>query len=361
MTVWLLVWIVWLCWPGYQALKLLVIDFLLRLTTFDNSLCAILHSYFSTYHEHKIRKLNSRQVARAQPHHIQLDQRDRVLSMCTFARFIYYTCWLFPKRWIARIMGVKSEDLFMTPLEDDGIRCPKFLILIHHDTKSVVLVVRGTFSLNDILIDLTAYDKKFWQGSNAHAGMLDGAQKILRLARDQLNQLLFDNPQYDLVITGHSLGAGTAILITLALLFEDVPDHLNFKNRIFCFAFAPPPVFRSDAPLPDSILEKILIFILETDLVPSACVGSVDKLIRDFKAADFRLSNGDFASDLIELPEALPPLKHPGRVLYIHHDGQEFNLYHSDGDLFSDDLVLDWKMLWHHFGFNYLTAIKSLR
>ena len=50
---------------------------------------------------------------------------------------------------------------------------------------------------------------------------------------------LLRHPGYKLVVTGHSLGAGTAILVALELLLGD--NKLDSKVDIQCIALAPPP------------------------------------------------------------------------------------------------------------------------
>ena len=217
------------------------------------------------------------------------------------SRNIYYTSSLYPTFFIAMTMGVRTEDLFIVAPEDedDGVKHPNFQVLLDHESKCVVLVVRGTSItrkgiLNDVLIDLAASDEKFLYG-HAHQGILDGALKVLQLTKEKLAQLLEKFPTYDLVLTGHSLGAGTVVLIALELLHDE--NCFVDKSRIECVAFAPPPVFRSDDPVADDALDKILIFILGMDMVPSASLGTFDKLLIDLEAVDQSLTHGGSADD----------------------------------------------------------------
>jgi Lipase (class 3) len=69
-------------------------------------------------------------------------------------------------------------------------------------------------------------DDKFLSGF-AHSGILRGSLKILHAARTDLTALLEKYQGYKLVVTGHSLGAGTAILITLEVLLGQGPMLSN--------------------------------------------------------------------------------------------------------------------------------------
>lgn len=73
----------------------------------------------------------------------------------------------------------------------------------------------------------------------AHAGILRGANKILELTQCKLAELLRQYPSYQLVVTGHSLGAGTAIIVSMNILFRNV-EHIE-PERVRCIALAPPP------------------------------------------------------------------------------------------------------------------------
>jgi putative lipase involved disintegration of autophagic bodies len=66
----------------------------------------------------------------------------------------------------------------------------------------------------------------------------------LREAEPALKAALQDNPDFRLIVTGHSLGAGTAELITLTILSGNVDFVDPAKTSVQCIALAPPPVYR---------------------------------------------------------------------------------------------------------------------
>ena len=72
-------------------------------------------------------------------------------------------------------MGIEPEYILFTKFEDDDDLCPKFILLLDHEVKSVVLAIRGTYCLKDIVIDMVCDETPYFNGF-AHKGILSGAR-----------------------------------------------------------------------------------------------------------------------------------------------------------------------------------------
>lgn len=89
-----------------------------------------------------------------------------------------------------------------------------------HKTKSIVVSIRGSWSISDVFTDLAARPGEFTatgfpENTYAHFGMIMCCNQILKnLSKDNLlDKILAAHSEYQLIITGHSLGAGLAILV----------------------------------------------------------------------------------------------------------------------------------------------------
>lgn len=146
-----------------------------------------------------------------------------------------------------RILCNKNYELIYSTYHVE-IGEPPFLVAVDHTQKAVVISVRGTLSLQDIITDLNAEGDIIpieppvdqWLG---HKGMIEAAVYIrqqltdLRLVERALAHGRHRAPQlrtqsYTIVLVGHSLGAGTASILAI-MLRQKYPD-------LTCYAYSPP-------------------------------------------------------------------------------------------------------------------------
>lgn len=93
-------------------------------------------------------------------------------------------------------------------------------LCIDHESKAVVLTLRGTWGFEDILTDMTCdYDDLQWQGRSwkVHKGMHASAKRLLEGGGGRvmitIRAALEEFPDYGVVLCGHSLGGGVAALL----------------------------------------------------------------------------------------------------------------------------------------------------
>jgi sn1-specific diacylglycerol lipase len=151
-----------------------------------------------------------------------------------------------------------------------------FCILADHSTKSVVLTIRGSWSVSDIFTDLSASPASFQaagmpEDTVAHYGMVISTDRIIaNLMEDNLlEKALAQFPDYDFVITGHSLGAGLAILVGAKLR----PKYPNLK--VFSFAAPSGMLTRKAAKYTEQFAFTL---VYGNDLISRMSLESLEKL-----------------------------------------------------------------------------------
>ncbi|CAN0502274.1 unnamed protein product, partial [Ectocarpus sp. 8 AP-2014] len=149
--------------------------------------------------------------------------------------------------------------------------------------ESVVLSIRGTFSMQDTVTDLVC-DSADFMGGSCHRGLRQGAEMLLADAKSDVLQQLNRHRGYRLVVTGHSLGGGASRVVkTFSIksffLYESSELGLG-STRVLCYAFAPPPVFGPLDKLSGETQRAIRSFVFGNDMVCRMSLASAYELFR---------------------------------------------------------------------------------
>lgn len=199
--------------------------------------------------------------------------------------------------WTLLYHQVESSTLY------NGTSCPAFALVTRQDSdgKEALLVVRGTQSSVDWTINLseTMYSFVYRSGprgevpvsGGVHTGMMLGALAILDVygMRACLHSLI--ERGFDIKIVGHSLGAGTAALLTAELkngLYTAAISRNGGDSplssplpRVTAVGFGSPPVM--DETIADAFLsdDMMVTVVHRDDIVPRLCRFNLENLAKE--------------------------------------------------------------------------------
>ncbi|ESO10164.1 hypothetical protein HELRODRAFT_72860 [Helobdella robusta] len=171
-------------------------------------------------------------------------------------------------------LKIQQKDIIYASFKNRLYEVP-FYIAVDHEYKAIVVAIRGTLSFQDALTDLTiesqAVDIDFDGDARAHKGILQAAYDIQKKLTDLhlLDDAFVKYPNFRLVITGHSLGAGTAALLSVLLKAQ--------YNNLVCFSFSPPGWLVSSA-LSQYMQEFVLSVVIGKDIIPRLGLYSMNDL-----------------------------------------------------------------------------------
>ncbi|KAK2160528.1 hypothetical protein LSH36_131g02023 [Paralvinella palmiformis] len=175
---------------------------------------------------------------------------------------------------IIKTTGINEQDIVYATYYNRIYQIP-FFVALDHTEEAVVISIRGTLSLRDAVTDLSADSEPLEapgvEDGRAHSGILRAAKHIQQTITELqlLNKAFEKAPGYQLVITGHSLGAGAASILAILLR----PDYPQLK----CFAFSPPGWLVS-LPVSRYTEQFICSVVLGKDLVPRLGLLTMENL-----------------------------------------------------------------------------------
>ncbi|KAG2597214.1 uncharacterized protein LOC120706716 isoform X2 [Panicum virgatum] len=202
-------------------------------------------------------------------------------------------CFLFSKKpfpVFRELAGFSQEDVLIEEPKA-GILKPAHTILRDECTKSFLVLIRGTHSMKDTLTAATGAVVPFHLSlldeggvsklvlGYAHCGMVAAARWIARSVTPCLREAVRQCPDYQIKIVGHSLGGGTAALLTYILR-----EHTEFSSTT-CVAFAPASCMTWE--LAESGKHFVTTIVNGADLVPTVSTASIDDLRSEVTASSW--------------------------------------------------------------------------
>ena len=296
-----------------------------------------------------------------------------------------------PRTKIAKHVGLPSKDVVVTDLDEDsgGSNHLRHFVAIDHARKKVVLSIRGTFNLAECVVDVVGFSRPFLRGE-AHSEMSLMAERLWEKVGDTVRGLLKEGGRdYELILTGHSLGAGTSLLLNM-LIHADRRRQVH-GAKVRCFAYASPPVFAPWYSAPHDAIKAATNYIHERDAVPFLSVDSIrhffnclavidnktrkmgflqlQRLITGFTEPDDSLRADVLKASLRRLPSkpGAPILAIPAATnVWIREKGcagssDDYDARDCDSmRLAKRGILLDQNMLLHHFPTSYEHALSRL-
>jgi hypothetical protein len=109
---------------------------------------------------------------------------------------------------ISQHIGVPAEDIVLIDVDYDGdTNHLRHFVALDHEHGKIVLSIRGTFSLQEIVVDVAGFSRDFC-GGEGHSEIATMAERVWTVAGPTIQTLQKTHPNYEFIVTGHSLGAG---------------------------------------------------------------------------------------------------------------------------------------------------------
>lgn len=177
--------------------------------------------------------------------------------------------------------GISEEEVVVYDDRANNF-LPGYSIVVSHKLCSIILAIRGTAELFDVVADLDADEVrrtltdpktgKIIAEGEVHKGMIRCAENMSTEVKPKILELLKQYKNYSLYICGHSLGGGTTAL----LAFLWLSDKQIMKRGFTALALAPPPSL--DKTLNEHLKKVMFSASCGDDIVTRISEGSIKDL-----------------------------------------------------------------------------------
>ncbi|KAI8824365.1 uncharacterized protein EV422DRAFT_318078 [Fimicolochytrium jonesii] len=232
-------------------------------------------------------------------------------------------------------LGLGKNDMLAWDFQLELFK-PQVFICRDPKLNAIVIAIRGTFNLHEMIVDITAEYTPFSHGY-AHKGMLRCAEYLELHYLDRIKAWVSQYKCSAIYVTGHSLGGGVASLLTM-ILTSHIPELRqlsdNRKFKLKCYNYGSPPSV--NAELCEEFEPYIETYINENDLVARSSWGAVcdfrDLILKGHDLLnEKKLSTQDRMERLAEHHTHLkesnehPKVFIPGKIFYVYKSTRVFS------------------------------------
>ncbi|KAG0556329.1 hypothetical protein KC19_11G044800 [Ceratodon purpureus] len=189
---------------------------------------------------------------------------------------------------LARVSMIQESKV--VKFEDtSNVMRPGYYVAVDHRHKLVILCIRGTHTVHDIVTDLASNSEgsSTLDGESVHYGSVEAARWFMENEMSTLKNCLEEHKGYELRFVGHSLGGSTAALLAL-MLRKSGTDELGIPaSSIRAITIASPPCVSKK--LASECADYITTLVLQDDVIPRMNTAALTRLRNEILVTNWTL------------------------------------------------------------------------
>ncbi|CAI9107670.1 OLC1v1007083C1 [Oldenlandia corymbosa var. corymbosa] len=189
-------------------------------------------------------------------------------------------------RILAKISMLRESNVVKF-VNNSSVLRPGYYVGIDERRKNVVLGIRGTHTLYDLVTDIvsSSHEELTFEGYSTHYGTAEAARWFLQHEIETIKMCLNRHQGFRLRIVGHSLGGAIASLLAIMLRKRSMKE-LGFDPQIVsAVGFASPPCVSRE--LAESCSDYVSTVVMQDDIIPRLSVGTLTRLRNEIIQTDW--------------------------------------------------------------------------
>ncbi|XP_059625997.1 uncharacterized protein LOC132269026 isoform X2 [Cornus florida] len=172
-------------------------------------------------------------------------------------------------------------------VKNSSVMRPGYYIGIDVRKKLVILGIRGTHTVYDLITDIvsSSNEEVTFEGYSSHFGTAEAARWFLCHEMGTIKKCLEKHEGYRLRLVGHSLGGAIASLLAI-MLRKKSSRELGFSPDIVsAVGYATPPCVSRE--LAESCSDYVSTVVMQDDIIPRLSVASLTRLRNEILQTDW--------------------------------------------------------------------------
>ncbi|CAN1766521.1 Diacylglycerol lipase-beta [Linum perenne] len=172
-------------------------------------------------------------------------------------------------------------------VKDSSVMRPGYYIAIDPRKKLVILGIRGTHTVYDLITDIVSSsdDEVTFEGYSTHFGTAEAARWFHKHEMQTIKKCLEEHEGYRFRVVGHSLGGAIASLLAI-MLRRCSHEELGFSpDLVSAVGYATPPCVSSE--LAESCSEFVMNVVMQDDVVPRLSAASLARMRNEILHTDW--------------------------------------------------------------------------
>ncbi|KAK7277529.1 hypothetical protein RJT34_22543 [Clitoria ternatea] len=187
---------------------------------------------------------------------------------------------------ISRNSMLRESDVIKF-VKNSSVMRPAYYIGVDTRKKLVILCIRGTHTLYDLITDIVSSSdgEVTFEGYSAHFGTSESARWFLHHEIEIIRKCLEKYEGFRLRLVGHSLGGAIASVLAMMIHKKSTKDLGFSPDIVSAVGYGTPPCVSKE--LAESCSGYVTTVVMQDDIIPRLSVASLTRLRNEILQTDW--------------------------------------------------------------------------